>query len=85
MKMAELVELDTNINSESLAQDQQPNFEKYHDDIMSFCEEERLAMYAPDVPVLDPIDQMTEIKKDMLETVTGMIHAFYCRHRVDLT
>ena len=82
--MAKCLELDKNINP-LINVDQQPSYEKYQEDIQAFSEEERLASVAPDVPVLDPIDQMTEIKKDMADTVHSMIHSFYCRHRVELT
>ena len=50
---------------------------------MSFCEEARLAQQAPDVPILNPIDQVSEIKKEMPETVTSMINSLYCRHGVE--
>ena len=81
--MSEILELDSHINSECLEADKSPSYDKYTEDIMSFCEEERLAQQAPNVPVLNPIDQESEIKKEMPETVTNMIQAHYSRHGVE--
>ena len=82
-QMSEILELDSHINSECLEADKSPSYDKYTEDIISFCEEERLAQQAPNVPVLNPIDQESEIKKEMPETVTDMILALYCRHGVE--
>ena len=41
--MSEILELDSHINSECLEVDKSPSYDKYTEDIMSFCEEERLA------------------------------------------
>ena len=40
-------------------------------------------MYAPDVPLTEPPEQIPEMVKDMLETVTNMMQSFYKRHRVE--
>lgn len=81
--MSHILELDTHMNADCLDPDIAPSFDKYNEDIISFCEEERLASQAPDVPILDPIDQVSEIKKEMPDTVTSMINALYCRHGVE--
>ena len=82
-QLSQILELDSHLNSECLEQDQVPSYDKYNEDIMSFCEEARLAQQAPDVPILNPIDQVSEIKKEMPETVTSMIDSLYRRHGVE--
>ena len=42
-QMSQILELDSHLNSECLEQDQVPSYDKYNEDIMSFCEEARLA------------------------------------------